>query len=767
MRLLINYACCDPVTSECTVTAPADCLGTYLGDGTDCTPNCCPIDPFSEGDCNGNGIPDECDILDGTSNDCNGNGIPDECDLIVPPVDLVFIMDTSGSMDDEARALCCDLESAILNLGLAGFDITTTLLGITENPGGDFACLESNVRDEFGDVVPGTPPPCCTTLGNLEDWGPATAIVAANFPWVEEAIRIIVPVSDEGPRNGNTCFDPGSDRDSITHAISICQENSVIASPITGTGSNSCVITLATDLADGTGGTMFESNDPEADLAGAIIEIVLAAASHDCNANAIPDECEVPPIDPVGPDCNSNGTPDDCEEDCQPNGTPDDCDIAGGAADVDGNGVPDECQDCNGNGVFDPDDISGGTSQDCNTNAIPDECEIDCNGNGVPDDCDIDSGFSDDCTSGCGNGIPDECEADCNFNGVADTCDLVLGNSEDCNVNTIPDECDIRVEDGGFCVGAECSLDCQPNGIPDECEFADGSAVDCNGNGIPDICDILNGLGADCNGDGALDECNPGVKPGHDLFVTDAAIHDFAETPLPADFFGTGSDPFAESVNFVGDPIGNYNGFDVEDTDTIIERLEDANFVEVVSSDTIDIELVALSLKSNQPIEVTFNGGTSSKFYDIVISLSPSVPSLGTMTINRTTCAGGNYEASIDVVPFFTFTEVDDPPAQFTLDAADIGYHADVDTSNFPSWERVPTHDQTIALGLTGDASNVFGAPWWFDFYIFGDVAHEGPHPEVHSTGTGGGGGGGQCAGITSCDRDLIGTGGLNQNAQP
>ncbi|UCD74630.1 MAG: hypothetical protein JSV91_12680 [Phycisphaerales bacterium] len=32
-------------------------------------------------DCNGNGIPDECDIDDQTSGDCNGNGVPDECDI--------------------------------------------------------------------------------------------------------------------------------------------------------------------------------------------------------------------------------------------------------------------------------------------------------------------------------------------------------------------------------------------------------------------------------------------------------------------------------------------------------------------------------------------------------------------------------------------------------------------------------------------------------------------------------------------------------------
>jgi hypothetical protein len=32
-------------------------------------------------DCNGNALPDECDLASGTSRDCNANGIPDECDI--------------------------------------------------------------------------------------------------------------------------------------------------------------------------------------------------------------------------------------------------------------------------------------------------------------------------------------------------------------------------------------------------------------------------------------------------------------------------------------------------------------------------------------------------------------------------------------------------------------------------------------------------------------------------------------------------------------
>lgn len=36
--------------------------------------------PISQGDCNGNGNPDSCDVGDGISPDVNGNGVPDECE---------------------------------------------------------------------------------------------------------------------------------------------------------------------------------------------------------------------------------------------------------------------------------------------------------------------------------------------------------------------------------------------------------------------------------------------------------------------------------------------------------------------------------------------------------------------------------------------------------------------------------------------------------------------------------------------------------------
>ncbi|MHC4219334.1 MAG: hypothetical protein ACYSU7_12875 [Planctomycetota bacterium] len=50
---------------------PDECQADCNGDGV---PDTC------EPDCNGNGVSDPCDFAEGTSDDCNANGIPDECD---------------------------------------------------------------------------------------------------------------------------------------------------------------------------------------------------------------------------------------------------------------------------------------------------------------------------------------------------------------------------------------------------------------------------------------------------------------------------------------------------------------------------------------------------------------------------------------------------------------------------------------------------------------------------------------------------------------
>ena len=281
-----------------------------LGTGfPDCNGNGVPdSDDIAQGtsqDCNENGVPDECDIASGTSQDCNLDGIPDEC-LACPPVDLVFVMDTSGSMSDEAIALCGAIDQVVMDLMDAGIVVNPTILGITQRGSTNFPCLPDSVANRIGTSVPGSPG---ESLNSSEDWGPATAVVADGFGWMPGALRVIVPISDEGAQNGNSCEDPGPDRDAIENAIQVAVMNDVVVSPIAGTGSNQCVIDLAQDLAAGTGGVSFLSTQPDSDIADAIIALVLEACSQasDCNMNGIPDECE--------PDSDGDGTIDDCETD--------------------------------------------------------------------------------------------------------------------------------------------------------------------------------------------------------------------------------------------------------------------------------------------------------------------------------------------------------------------------------------------------------------------------------------------------------------------
>ncbi|MEP0845139.1 MAG: right-handed parallel beta-helix repeat-containing protein, partial [Phycisphaerae bacterium] len=96
--------------------------------------------------------------------------------------------------------------------------------------------------------------------------------------------------------------------------------------------------------------------------------------------------------------------PDECEADCNANGVPDSCDLASGAAlDCNANDIPDSC-----------DIAAGGGSDDCNNNQRPDECDLaagggsdDCNSNRVPDECDYAAGTLHDCNA---NQQADACE---------------------------------------------------------------------------------------------------------------------------------------------------------------------------------------------------------------------------------------------------------------------------------------------------------------------------------------------------------------------
>lgn len=185
--------------------------------------------------------------------------VPCELNYICPAIEAVFVMDTSGSMRDEATALCTGIDAIVAEFADRGVALTTHVLGITDTGDIGFECLTDDVVNMLGGEVPGELAFCPfpNDISSFESWGPGTAIVAERFPWMNGAKRLVIPVSDEGPCNGSRpdgCMPFGEDRDAIDNAIFVAFFNDVVASPITGSGADDCVRGLAQVLADSTGG---------------------------------------------------------------------------------------------------------------------------------------------------------------------------------------------------------------------------------------------------------------------------------------------------------------------------------------------------------------------------------------------------------------------------------------------------------------------------------------------------------------------------------
>ncbi len=118
------------------------------------------------------------------------------------------------------------------------------------------------------------------------------------------------------------------------------------------------------------------------------------------------------------------------------------------------------------------------------------------------------------------------------------------------------------------------------------------------------------------------------ILPGFTLFATN-----------PTSFFTFDTIPNPQVVNFEGVPVSPFDfGSGLENigiTDTIIQRLVAADLTLGggcgLSCDTIDIEIVALSLVSVVPVDLGFGAG----FEDLFITLNTSSPSSqSTMSIS-------------------------------------------------------------------------------------------------------------------------------------
>ncbi len=166
------------------------------------------------------------------------------------------------------------------------------------------------------------------------------------------------------------------------------------------------------------------------------------------------------------------------------------------------------------------------------------------------------------------------------------------------------------------------------------------------------------------------------IDPGIDLFSTPGGGTTYDEHPIPANFFGPGSDPFVGRIILVGQPLNTQPPGILGATDTIVRRNGPVFLPDPDSAGQIPIEIVALNLVSVQPIVVTYNGGTNPELWNVQVNLSRAAPQLpGTMTIVRGPCGcedGGSFSSTLPVLPKLSFSRLG-PPGFVELDFGAFG----------------------------------------------------------------------------------------------
>ena len=334
----------DGVPDECQI----DVNSTAVGGPFFCTADCDP-------DCNNTGIPDACELV---GNDCNTNGVPDECDVeqfVFSDFSSLAGLNLVGNTTTVGSRLRLTTEACLQRGGVwftdkqfvqGGFD-TTFLIEISRDGADGLAFLIQNESE--------------SSLGSR---GGGLGYTNGDFPGIANSVAIefdtflnvahgdpndnhvSIHTAGLAPNEADESFSLGSSTaipflsDAAPHTVRILYIPGTLSIFVDDLVNPALV--AAVDLASilsldngtawvgftaATGLCVIENHD-------ILSWSFKSSALVDCNANGIPDECEL-----VGNDCNANGIPDEC-------------------------------------------DLSNGTSLDCNANGILDECDV-CVGPGA------------------------------------------------------------------------------------------------------------------------------------------------------------------------------------------------------------------------------------------------------------------------------------------------------------------------------------------------------------------------------------------------
>ena len=175
------------------------------------------------------------------------------------------------------------------------------------------------------------------------------------------------------------------------------------------------------------------------------------------------------------------------------------------------------------------------------------------------------------------------------------------------------------------------------------------------------------------------------VAAGNDEFETPgdgSTFHNFAGSPIPANFFGTGSLAYGGQVILQGVPLGPGSN-----VDTIIQRTQAVGG----PGGSTPIAMTALSLTGTGPITVTYSNNTTEQ-WTVKVGLSDYKASGGTMTINFST-----FDSTLKVWPKFTFTRVSDGLTK-VYDTGGSGLAAAQSADNLAATDSVADQSDAVVV---------------------------------------------------------------------
>lgn len=141
--------------------------------------------------------------------------------------------------------------------------------------------------------------------------------------------------------------------------------------------------------------------------------------------------------------------------------------------------------------------------------------------------------------------------------------------------------------------------------------------------------------------------------------------------PIPAGFFGPGSQAVTSAVDLSGRPIANSGGLGAS-TDTIVQRMADTGSLAVGSAATVPVDFKSLHLES-QTFTVSYDDG-STETWKIVAGLSTSTAQpIGSMTITRNCNNGGSFNATLPALFLLRYIRVSPLPQIQLIQDCGIG----------------------------------------------------------------------------------------------